>query len=517
MENELDRVILAEMDKLYRYMYSRCRDEHKAEDLVQDTILTAYKSYPNLRDRDRVLPWLWGIAHNIYARSLKQRLQNREEPMDETTITTLAGMCLELPDEEVIKKGEYAKIRRAVSYLAKNYREVCVMYWLEEKSYEQISSELGIPLSSVKWRLSQAKNQLKKEYEKMDYMEKGYHKAVDLTVSVAGYEANGESLNDINDTMKSLLAKNICVSAYRKPKTVTEISSELGVAADYVEFELKKLLKIEAVKQVSDRYSTMFPILNKADNADMWGGNYDLALSEAGGLLDMVLERMEEIRKIGFTCSEKPAEKLILFVLGYLCTNIPENQFPSHMLPFGKDNKKWFILSTTEKCYEERSSGAGINASYYPSGCGEYWYISSRIDDDRGISSESLDAFIKLYKGEGEVENCQISKLIEDGKIEKDGAGYKSIVPVLDFRKGEGDKIDEILSPAFEAAAALQKRLLKRSNEAVRRHIPNQLLSQADFLGALCICQALENAFIEELWRRGYSLSSDMTSWYIIK
>ena len=150
MEKELDRVILSEMDKLYKYMYSHCCDEYKAEELVQDTILTAYRSYPNLRDKDKFTPWLWGIAHNIYARSLKRHLQNREEPMDEVTITTLAGVSFEMPDDEVIKKSEYSKVRRAVSYLAKNYREVCVMYWLEEKSYEQISSELGIPLSSVK-------------------------------------------------------------------------------------------------------------------------------------------------------------------------------------------------------------------------------------------------------------------------------------------------------------------------------------------------------------------------------
>lgn len=289
------------------------------------------------------------------------------------------------------------------------------------------------------------------------------------------------------------------------------------MAADYVEFELEKLLKIGAVKQVSDRYSTMFPILNKADNADIWGGNYDLAFSEAGGMLDMVLERMDEIKKIGFTCSEKPAEKLILFVLGYLCTNIPENNFPSHMLPFGKVNKKWFILSTTEKCYEERSSGAGINASYYPSGCGEYWYISSRIDDECGISSDSLDAFVKLYKGEGEVEDYQIAKLLEDGKIAKDGDGYRPIVPVLDCRNGEGEKLNEILSPVFEAASDFQKRLLEHSNKAVRRHMPGQIQSQADFFGAFCTCQALENAFIEELLRRGYSLSPDMTRWYVIK
>ena len=89
----------------------------------------------------------------------------------------------------------------------------------------------------------------------MDYMEKGYHKAVDLTVSVAGYEANGESLASINETMKSLLAKNICLSAYKKPKNVTEISSKLGVAADYVEFELEKLLKIGALS----RYPTGTP------------------------------------------------------------------------------------------------------------------------------------------------------------------------------------------------------------------------------------------------------------------
>lgn len=516
MENELENIILDNMDRIYRYMYSRCRDEYKAEDLTQDTILTAYKAYPELRDKTKVVPWLWGIANNIYARSLKRNLQNREEPMDEITITTLAGVSFEQPEEEYIRKSESEKIRRAVSYLAKNYRDVCVMYWLEEKSYGTISEELGIPLSSVKWRLNQSKIQLKKEYEKMEYMEKGYRRAVDLTVSVAGWEMGGESFKAIEDTMKSLLAKNICLSAYKKPKTVTEIAAELGVSADYIEYELERLMKTSAVKKTADKYVTMFPIWNKNENADIWGGNYDLALSEADKIIDMALERMDMIKSVGFVGSDKTAEELILFVLGYLCINIPENNFPSDLLPFEGINKKWYILATDEKSFESRSSSAGVCAIIYPE-CEEYCFVSNKIDDGRTMSSDSLLAFNKLYRGENDAEEYRIAELIENGEIKKDGQRFIPAVPVLDKRKGECEKLDKILSPAFEYAAEVQKKLLKRSNEAVRRHMPAQIQYQAEFFGAFCTCQALENAFIEILIRRGLKLDRDMTSWFVIK
>ena len=56
--------------------------------------------------------------------------------------------------------------------------------------------------------------------------------------------------------LDTLLAQNICLCAYEKAKTVTEIASDLGVAADYIEETLEKLTKTQCVKQISNKYQT---------------------------------------------------------------------------------------------------------------------------------------------------------------------------------------------------------------------------------------------------------------------
>jgi len=176
-----------------------------------------------------------------------------EIPTDEIAIIDIAGISFETPESEYLKKADITKIRRAVSCLAKSYRDVCVMYWLESKNYNAISVELGIPLSSVKWRLNQSKSQLREEFSKMECMENGYYKAIPLKFSMGAYVGKWNpalgNYDNADKALEGLLPQNICLAAYKTPKTVTEISSELGVAADYVEEALQKLVDTHSLNR----------------------------------------------------------------------------------------------------------------------------------------------------------------------------------------------------------------------------------------------------------------------------
>ena len=70
LEKELDELIVSQLERLYRFAYNKTHDEYKAEDLTQDIILTAARSYHKLKDKNLMLPWLFGIARNVYLRSL---------------------------------------------------------------------------------------------------------------------------------------------------------------------------------------------------------------------------------------------------------------------------------------------------------------------------------------------------------------------------------------------------------------------------------------------------------------
>ena len=223
--DELNRIITDEMERMYRFAFSEVGDEYLAEDLVQDAILTAYRCYPRLRETDKTRSWLWGILRNHIKRAYRPK---REVPTDEIVIIDAAGVSYVTPEDEVLRKADITRVRRAVSTLAKVYRDVCVLYYLEEKDYKTIAEKLDIPLSSVKWRLHESKQQIREEFEKMDYMEKGYRQAVKLGLGMCGWVGNGADSGNWYDgaekALESLLAKNIAVVAYEKQKTVTEIS-----------------------------------------------------------------------------------------------------------------------------------------------------------------------------------------------------------------------------------------------------------------------------------------------------
>ena len=303
MDNELTELLSAQLDRLYRFAYNRLHDEGAAEDLTQDIVECAISAYHKIDDPERRIPWLWGIARNVYLRTLHAKSRRETASEDVITIIDSMGVSYETPETDLIRREECANLRRAVSYLSKMYRDVCVMHWLEEKDYNTISEELGIPLSSVKWRLNQSKVRLKEELMKMDYMENGYRKAVRLYMNMGGWVGHEGPLGlyDGADTaLSGLLAQNICIAAYEKPKNVTEIASEIGCAADYIEDALAALVEARCVTQTKDRYQTNFPILDATACQEIFVKGFKLCLEQADEIVDALLALGDEIKQIGF-------------------------------------------------------------------------------------------------------------------------------------------------------------------------------------------------------------------------
>lgn len=512
-------IIINELDRLYRFAYNRTHDAYRAEDITQDIILTAYQSYPRLRDKSRVIPWLWGIARNTVMQSYEH---SREIPTDEIMIIDIAGVSYETPETEYLRKSDITRVRRAVSFLAKSYRDVCVLFYLEGKDYKTISNELGIPLSSVKWRLNQSKSQLREELEKMDYMENGYRKAIQLYFNFGGWVGkwNPElgNYDNADKVLEGLLAQNICLDAYLTPKTVTELSSDLGVAADYIEEALKKLVETQCAKESGNQYQTMFPIWDeKADN-DVFDGNIAYAIAQSKDIIDSIYAIGDNISSAGFYGCDKGIGKLILFLIGYVCLNTEHNQFEGDKLPFCGNDKAWYILASKGQPFRSRFfCGNGINSSGSMFGLREYYFTSPRTKDNRSMRTEEQKAFYSLYLGEKVTDDYSLSQLIESGKVSKDGDAYKITVPVVSAERGEIDRLNAILAPVFEKTNTLQEKIYKRSCETVKKYIPKHIADQSEFFGSYCAHSILETALFGELESRGATITQDMATWYTVK
>ena len=127
-----------------------------AEDILQDTLLRALKGFDGLRDHGAAKSWLLRIAHTTTLNWL--RTNQRSVPID--FVDDLSpfdlGVHADGPHEHAERNDEAAAIGRMVDKLPPIYREIIQLRYTHEFSYRELAELIGIPMSSVKFRLHQA-------------------------------------------------------------------------------------------------------------------------------------------------------------------------------------------------------------------------------------------------------------------------------------------------------------------------------------------------------------------------
>ncbi len=138
---------------LYRVSFRLTGSVADAEDLTQQTFLTAQQKFEQLRQTESAKSWLLAILrHHFFrnrSRAAKQsvRLESLPEPMSSTSKSD--GF-----DSE--------ELQAALNDLAEEFRVPLVLFYFHELSYQEIAAELSIPLGTVMSRLSRGKEHLRR-------------------------------------------------------------------------------------------------------------------------------------------------------------------------------------------------------------------------------------------------------------------------------------------------------------------------------------------------------------------
>jgi RNA polymerase sigma-70 factor (ECF subfamily) len=137
---------------LHRYAYRLSGNIHTAEDLVQDTLLRAWRSLDKLQNRDAVKGWLFTIVRRENAR----RFQRVQGPVSDIPTE-------ELPDSHVTydTSTEAFVLRRAIRALPVEYREPLVLQVIHGLSQQEIADRLGLTSAGVGTRLFRARQKLR--------------------------------------------------------------------------------------------------------------------------------------------------------------------------------------------------------------------------------------------------------------------------------------------------------------------------------------------------------------------
>jgi RNA polymerase sigma factor (sigma-70 family) len=145
--------ILAEIPRLRRYARALLGDRTAADDLVQDTLERAWSRLHQWRAGSDMRAWLFGIMHNLRVDLLRRpRLSTQSIDTDDFELPTRPTQAdaLELRD-----------IESALGQLADEQREVMLLVALEEMSYADVATTLGIPVGTVMSRLSRGRERLR--------------------------------------------------------------------------------------------------------------------------------------------------------------------------------------------------------------------------------------------------------------------------------------------------------------------------------------------------------------------
>jgi len=141
---------------LMRFAWWLARDRSVAEDVVQETLIRAWKSRDELKDPAAARPWLFTIARREHARLFERKrlptvdVEEGEPPGDPAVATDGDASLLEL--------------RRAIMKLPDEYREPLVLQVLGGLTTAEIAAELKLTQAAVLTRLFRARNRLRTLY-----------------------------------------------------------------------------------------------------------------------------------------------------------------------------------------------------------------------------------------------------------------------------------------------------------------------------------------------------------------
>jgi RNA polymerase sigma-70 factor, ECF subfamily len=143
-----------QIPRLRRYARVLCRDPERADELVQDCLYRALRKSHLFQPGSNLRAWLFTILHNLYVNSVRRGTRESVNvPLED-----VEPVLMERPAQ-----GGGLTLRdldRAMTRLSEEQRQVLLLVGLEGMSYDEVASILGVPVGTVRSRLSRGREEL---------------------------------------------------------------------------------------------------------------------------------------------------------------------------------------------------------------------------------------------------------------------------------------------------------------------------------------------------------------------
>jgi RNA polymerase sigma-70 factor, ECF subfamily len=153
--SEFSCLVEREIPRLRRYARALTRAADRADDLVQDTLVRALAKRHLWQPGTDIRAWLFTIMHNQYVNTARREMLNG-------VTVVIEQMASALPDMADPSMGrQLVELDRALGRLPDEQREVILLIGLEGMAYKSAAQILGVPIGTVRSRLSRGRDALR--------------------------------------------------------------------------------------------------------------------------------------------------------------------------------------------------------------------------------------------------------------------------------------------------------------------------------------------------------------------
>ena len=301
---------------IYGYAFSKLYDKDKVDDLASEIVYEIIVSARNLQNEDALWGFAWKIAENTFRRFIrKSELAARTEELTEENI----GAYDLSPEQKYVQKEteseEINLLRRELSLLKKTNREVCVAYYVDNKSCSQIAKEQDISVEMVKYHLFKTRKLLKEGIGMTRTLgEKSYNPGT-FRLDFWGDK------NKYDGLFNRKLPGSIVLAAYYEAMTAEALSMELGVSMPYLEEEIEILEAAGVLKRTGDKYQTNIVIITDAYEKEFVRKTSAVYAEVAKSAFEKVTSLLPKIRELDFHGKDYDDNRLLFGLLNLVFFN----------------------------------------------------------------------------------------------------------------------------------------------------------------------------------------------------
>lgn len=302
------------METLFYFCLKKTGNRTEAEDLTQDIALQILSALRRGTNPSHFSAWVWQIAHNRYA-GWADRKRRRGATHSGTDIGDyeIEGGDGD-PLEDVTDREQLELLRRELSFIRREYRDIVVAYYIDNRSIRDIAQSNSLTVSAVQQRLHRARTILKEGMDMARTFGKRSYNPEEITFAASGNQPSGLPWTAVQRS----IPKNILLQASNNPSTAEELSVELGIALPYMEEEIALLQNATLLEKQGDRYITNFFILDRDCRLDIYNTLRRGAGERSALLRDLIADTEERIAALGMLGAHMDGETLRWWLIPHI-------------------------------------------------------------------------------------------------------------------------------------------------------------------------------------------------------